>query len=510
MIKASICFFLVVFSTTFGFGQGYNEETKAFETSLDSMMDLWYVKKANEKISKKVQNIYNYAPNEVPTFSDSVYNSRILAIESPLPYTYNKIVKPFIDLYALRKRNQVERMLGLSEHYFPYFEDVLEKNNMPHELKFLAVIESALNPVAVSHAGAAGMWQFMPSTGKLYHLSINSYLDERKDPYKSTLAAAQLLQDLYNLYGDWFLALAAYNCGPGNVRKAIARSGGKKTFWEIYNYLPKETRGYVPAFIAATYVFKYHREHNLYPVEVNLPISTDTVLVQEQIDFKSIAQVIDVDVEELRTLNPQYKLDVIPARSKPYPLRLPTSKAWSYCTMQDSIYTCYYKSKGIIKKEIVNVNKQSDEFVQNKQSTNALKTSTSNNSVSTLKYKVKEGDFLSLIASMYDVSVYSLQRLNNLKGNTIHAGQELIVEVPTSKLSYYEKFNSIQPSQKEKYVPKKPEAKYIYHTVKKGETLNKIAAKYSGITISDIIADNNIKNPDAIKIGQKLKITIKK
>ena len=170
----------------------------------------------------------------------------------------------------------------------------------------------------------------------------------------------------------------------------------------------------------------------------------------------------------------------------------------------------YYKSKGIIKKEIVNVNKQSDEFVQNKQSTKAIKTSTSNNSVSTLKYKVKEGDFLSLIASMYDVSVYSLQRLNNLKGNTIHAGQELIVEVPTSKLSYYEKFNSIQPGQKEKYVPKKPESKYIFHTVKKGETLNKIAANYSGITISDIIADNNIKNPDAIRIGQKLKITIKK
>ena len=243
---------------------------------------------------------------QVPYFPDSVYLYRLDSLNSAITLSYNNIVRNFIELYTVKKRQQLATMLGLSEYYFPLFEEVLAANSMPLELKYLPVIESALNPVARSRARACGLWQFMYPTGKMYKLEINSYIDERYDPARATEAAICYLKDLYNIYGDWILVIAAYNCGPGNVNKAIRRSGGKKNYWDIYYHLPRETRGYVPAFIAAMYSFNYYKEHNIYPIESTLPRLCDTVIIEKALHFDQICKNMEVSVEELRDINPQY------------------------------------------------------------------------------------------------------------------------------------------------------------------------------------------------------------
>ena len=258
-----------------------------------------------------------------PLFSDSVYIDRLSRIPAVMEMPYNEIIRKFIDMYTGRLRNQVSFMLSACNFYMPIFEEALDAYNLPLELRYLPIIESALNPSAVSRAGASGLWQFMLATGKMYGLESNSLVDERRDPIKATWAAARYLKELYAIYGDWNLVIAAYNCGPGTINKAIRRANGKTDYWEIYNFLPKETRGYVPAFIAANYVMTYYCDHNICPMETNIPASTDTIQVNKKLHFEQIADICGVSLEQIKSLNPQYKKNVIPGDSKPYTLRLP-------------------------------------------------------------------------------------------------------------------------------------------------------------------------------------------
>lgn len=345
-----------------------------------------------------------------PTFSDSIYIDRLSRMPVIMEMPYNDIVRKFIDTYTIRLRNQVSFMLSACNFYMPIFEEALDAYNLPLELKYLPIIESALNPSAVSRAGATGLWQFMLTTGKLYGLESNSLVDERRDPIKATWAAAHYLKDMYDIYKDWNLVIAAYNCGPGNVNKAIRRAGGKTDYWAIYNYLPRETRGYVPAFIAANYVMTYYCKHNICPMETNIPQATDTVLVNRNLHFEQIADICHIPLEEIKSLNPQYKRNIVPGNSKPYTLRLPTEAISSFIDNQDTIY-----------------NHRSTELFKNRRTVASVGTrskATAGDGELTY-YKIKQGDTLGTIARKFGVSVRQLRSWNGLRNNNIRAGRRL-------------------------------------------------------------------------------------
>jgi membrane-bound lytic murein transglycosylase D len=325
---------------------------------------------------------------------------------------YNPTVRSFIDLYTIRKRRQVEYMLGMSNYYFPIFEQVLGANNLPYELKYLSIIESALNTTIVSHMGAAGLWQLMIGTGRMYGLEINSLVDERLSPIKATNAAAHFLKDLYSIYGDWNLVIASYNCGPGNVNKAIRRAGGKRDYWAIYPYLPRETRGYVPIFIAANYSLIYASEHNLCPAIVNMPALTDTVMVHQRIHLEQIAAVLNLPIEEVRLLNPQYRRDIIPGDIKPYALCLPLNYANTFIDKFKEVVS--YKAE-----ELINNRRSEIEILQ------AASTITPGGYGKVIFYKVKSGQTIGMIASINGVSVAKLKKWNNLRGSKIRKGLRL-------------------------------------------------------------------------------------
>lgn len=345
-----------------------------------------------------------------PTFSDSIYIDRLSRMPVIMEMPYNDIVRKFIDTYTIRLRNQVSFMLSACNFYMPIFEEALDAYNLPLELKYLPIIESALNPSAVSRAGATGLWQFMLTTGKLYGLESNSLVDERRDPIKATWAAAHYLKDMYDIYKDWNLVIAAYNCGPGNVNKAIRRAGGKTDYWAIYNYLPRETRGYVPAFIAANYVMTYYCKHNICPMETNIPLATDTVLVNRNLHFEQIADICHIPLEEIKSLNPQYKRNIVPGNTKPYILRLPTEAISSFIDNQDTIY-----------------NHRSAELFKNRRTVASV--GTRNNATAgdgeLTYYKIKQGDTLGTIARKFGVSVRQLRSWNGLRNNNIRAGRRL-------------------------------------------------------------------------------------
>lgn len=425
----------------------------------------------------KSQTVRDYSSAEIPYFPDSVVRERILAMndQTPFEYIYNNQVKQFIELYAYRKRELTARILGLSELYFPLFEEQLDLRNMPLELKYLAVIESALNPVANSRAGAKGLWQFMYGTGKVYGLKVTSLVDDRFDPYKSTIAACEHLQDLYDIYGNWSLALAAYNSGAGNVNKAIRRSGGHKNFWVIYPYLPRETRSYVPAFIAASYVLMYADDYKIGPIQPTvLHYEIDTVTIRDILTLDQIAEILSIPKDEIAFLNPAYKQGIIPASAEnPYFLRLRKKDVGDFITNEANIYA--FKTKLSQKRDslekIVEESKRSTQY-----------------------YIVKSGDNLGGIASRYHMSVSQLKSMNNLRSNTIHPKQRLIVyngsgPPPASSVSYAANDPSPSPS---------------YHTVKQGESLGLIAEKY-GCSVSQIMTWNNLSKP-TIYTGQKLKV----
>ena len=322
-----------------------NEEViefpEAMTYDLDSLLNLYTSKTYLDEEDCNMRDIN-------PVFSKEEYIDRLSRIPTVMEMAYNDVVQKFIDRYSGRLRHSISYMLGASNFYIPIFEEALEAYQLPLELKYLPIIESALNPKAVSRVGATGLWQFMITTGKQYGLQVNSLLDERRDPVKASYAAARYLRDLYRVFGDWNLVIAAYNCGPENINKAIHRSNGEKDYWQIYPYLPKETRGYVPAFIAANYMMTYYSQHNICPMSTRLPAKTDTVMVNRNLHLEQVAEVIGINIDLLRSLNPMYRRDIVPGLTQPCPLRLPQTEVGKFIDMEDSVYT--YKVDELLNK----------------------------------------------------------------------------------------------------------------------------------------------------------------
>lgn len=342
---------------------------------------------------------------------DSIYKARLQALPFVIEVPYNEVVRRYIQRYVKHSPRQLASLQRKAEYYFPLFEDILGKHDLPYELCYLAVVESALNPQAHSHMGAAGLWQFMPSTGKIYGLEVNSLVDERMDPLRSTEAACRFLKSLYSIFNDWNLAIAAYNCGPGNVNKAIHRAGGKRDFWSIYPFLPSETRAYLPLFIAAAYAMNYADVHGICPANLQITMKTDTIVTRERLHLQQVADNLGVALQELRRLNPQYARDILPG-GKDYALCLPIEKAGLYIEQQDTILA--YKAKELIHNRRDEINLLQHTSVHGGYSVNGV-----------TYYKIKEGDTLGGIAKKFRVSVKQLKEWNGLKSDNIRAGKTL-------------------------------------------------------------------------------------
>ena len=345
----------------------------------------------------------------IPQFSDSIYIDRLQRMPTIMEMPYNAIVREYIDRYAVKLRNQVSVMLAANNFYMPLFEEALDAYDLPLELKYLPIIESALKPTARSRAGALGLWQFMLKTGRLYGLESNSLVDDRLDPIKATWAAARYLREMYDIYQDWHLVIAAYNCGPGNVNKAIRRAGGATDYWSIYNYLPRETRGYVPAFIAANYIMTYYCHHNICPMNTEIIPPTDTLQISRELHLQQVADLCDITIDELKSLNPQYKRNIIPGNTKPYSLRLPQTKIATFIDNQDTIY-----------------NHRAAELFKNRKTVAVSNKITPTVGKGTLSYHtIRSGETLSTIAQRYGVKVPQLKDWNGLSSNRIRAGKKL-------------------------------------------------------------------------------------
>lgn len=392
------------------------EFPEAMTFELDSLLNLYmsknYLDEDNDCRMKDVN----------PVFEKEVFIERLKRIPSIIEMPYNEVVQKFIDRYSGRLRHSVSYMLGASNFYMPIFEEALETYGLPLELKYLPVIESALNPKAVSRVGATGLWQFMLATGKRYGLEVNTLVDERRDPIKASYAAANYLSDLYKVFGDWNLVIAAYNCGPDQINKAIHRSKGSKDYWQIYPYLPKETRGYVPAFIAANYIMTYYCEHNICPMTTRLPAKTDTVMVGRNVHLEQIASVCNIDIEQLRTLNPAYRRDIVPGATKLSAVRLPQTEVGKFIDLEDSIYA-YNAEVLFSKRATVEVNDDVPTYTRKSSSKRSRKKARSRGRNVT----VKSGQTLSEIAKRNGTTVAKLRRLNGIKGSNIRAGKKLRV-----------------------------------------------------------------------------------
>ena len=511
---------------------------ESFEIDTHKMMQNWYL--TNYAVLDR--NADQRA--NVPT-TDQEYIDRLQRMPTVMEMPYNKIVRAFINMYVERKKSLVESMLGMSLYYMPIFEQALDKYGMPLELKYLPVIESALNPTAVSRAGATGLWQFMLDTAKGMGLEINSLVDQRRDPYLSSDAAARYLKQLYNSYGDWSLAIAAYNCGPGNVNKALRRAGGgKKDFWEIYPFLPRETRDYIPAFIAANYAMTYYNHHNISPALASRPIVTDTVHVNKRVHFQQISDVMGISMDELRILNPQYRTDVIPGDIHPYALVLPNIQAYCYIANEDSIVN--HNAELYARRDVV------------EPSTGATVTSGDGGQyveeVIVKYHKVRRGENLASIARRYGVSQKSIRRTNGI-GRRVRRGQTLRIntikrryvpapaqadstatadnkpqvaatEAKSETAPETQTPETTEPTPQTRQVTdamsnakdkdkkkerknsrKKAESKPVKHKVKSGENLTKIAKRY-GVTVDQLRSANNISGDD-IRAGQTLTIPSK-
>ncbi len=521
---------------------------ESFETDTKAMLEDWYLKN---------YIILDYEADSRPQeqVSDEVLMERLSKLPSIIEMPLNGPVRNMINFYSNRKRQLVENMLGLSLYYMPIFEEALERHNMPNELRYLPVIESALVPNAVSRAGAAGLWQFMPATATGLGLEINSLVDQRRDPYLASDAAARYLKQLYKTYDDWSLAIAAYNCGPGNVNKALRRAGGgKKDFWEIYPFLPQETRGYVPAFIAANYIMNYHKDHNISPALASKPIVVDTVHVNRRVHFEQISEVMDIPMSELRALNPQFRKDLIPGDIRPYSLVLPSLQSLAYIANEDSIVNHNAKKYGrrgyVEPASGATVGHDSkgeyydEEIVQ--------------------YHTVRRGETLAKISKKYGITIAQIRKYNRIGKKGVKQGQKLkivsvvrkykpapvvepeqktvvapvdttvcdtITVVPATEMPVDSVANVSdvanafainetpeQPQKEDKKVetkkptpkaePKKAETKAkpktVYHTVRRGDNLSKIAKKY-GVSVAAIKRANNMGG-DNIQTGQKLKI----
>ena len=444
--------------------------------SRDSLLSLWY--------QQRNLNLMEIEPSDIDTIEmvsdipDSVYISRLQKLNPYISVPYNRIIRNHIVYYTQKMPEKMERILGLATYYIPIFEEIFDQYDMPLELTAMAVIESALNTKAVSRARAKGMWQFMYSTAKRYGLTINSYVDERFDPIASAHAAARYLRDSYLIFGDWSLAIASYNCGAGNVNKAIRRSGGSKDFWEIYPYLPRETRGYVPSFFAALYAMKYYKEHNLTPEFIPMPPHTDTIKVNKMLHFEQIAHYTGASIEELRTHNPQYLHDIIPGTEKEYILQLPYQYTGAFIDHEKEIYA--YKDSVYFSPAAMKQIQQSAE-------------------PSKITHRVKRGETLSHIALRYGVTVKNIQRWNGI-GTRIREGQRLAIYTngsgPSAKSS----------SSSGGKVSTSVSNGYVMYTVRSGDNLWNIAKKFSGVSVSDIQRLNGLSKNSKIYPGKKLKI----
>jgi membrane-bound lytic murein transglycosylase D len=461
--------------------------------AMDSMLHRTIFEAVTQNSDTACLNLYGFACDENPVYSKEVYAARIEALNklTPLDLRYNEHVQAFINLYVNRKRELSSKVLGLSEVYFPMIEEMLDKFGIPLEMKYLAIVESALNPQANSRAGAKGLWQFMYATGKMYHLNVTSYEDIRFDPYASTIAACRYLKFLHGLYGDWNLALAAYNSGPGNVNKAIRRAGGVKDYWVVRKFLPQETSSYVPAFIAVNYMMNYHKEHNLYPIRPALMyIETDTLHIKDRLTFEQITAYTGVNTEQLQFLNPVYKRNIIPADAEnPRVLRLPNTAIGVFLANQNDIkiHVPFYAEDTLTVEPPKPVLEQ---------------------------HIVRNGEYLGHIANKYKVSVAQIVEWNHLKSTNIQPGQKLVIQKPGITLSSAAavKQDATSDSSTEKEPPVKASVKepagFRYHTVVAGDTLWEIANKYQGVTINQLKELNKEININRLRPGQKIKIEV--
>lgn len=447
--------------------------------ALDSMLSLLGVDSTFVWQSDSIALLDSLAPtfpsNEVLAERMALLNAR-----SPIDLRYNSNVHRFIELYVKSRREQMSRMLGDAEYYFPMFEASLEKYEIPMELKYLAIVESALNPQAVSSARARGLWQFMLPTGRLFGLNVDSYIDERHDPVQATDAACRYLKQLYGMFGDWNLALAAYNSGPGNVRKAIRRSGGKRDFWEIKAYLPRETRSYVPAFTAVNYAFNYANEHGIYAKKPNYTYyQIDTVMIKEAVHFDQLGALLSITAEELEKLNPQFIRQYVPGsavKGGAIPFVLPFEKAGLYVSYQDSIHTLIALEKE--RKELLGIEEEP--------------------AIEHITHRVRSGESLGIIAQRYGVRVSDIKEWNNLRSTVIHSGQHLTLYSTTDK--------GAKKVEKKKAVIVQSDEKTDVYLVQPGDTLYDIAKKYPGVTADHIMEWNDIRSAKSLKPGMRIKI----
>jgi membrane-bound lytic murein transglycosylase D len=473
---------------------------------LDSLVNTWYVKLAmkNNLIGEKFDSVGEQC-------TDTVYVDRLRKINSIISLPFNNIIRSHIEVYTVRQREKFCAVLGLKDYYFPMIENVFDSYGLPAEFKYLAVIESALNPNAVNRrSGATGMWQFMYSTGRMYGLTINSIVDERRDPLKATHAAAKYIKDLYDIYKDWVLVIAAYDCGPGNVNKAIKRSGNVKDYWGIYYRLPRETRGYIPQYIAAAYAVNYYAEHHLQPLPLNIQVSTDTIVVNKDIHLAQISQVMGIPLGELQALNPQYRTGLVPGSSKPQVLTLPMNHLGDFIDLNDTIRR--YKPDVYLSK--------STRIADPTRSTSYFYAADIKGKTK-LIYTVQDGDNIGFIAEWYKVRVSDVRDWNNLYHNTIRVGQKLAVYVDPSKSEYYSKISTMTFAEKQATIGKsaipnsqplvtmatqESDGEFITYTVRSGDTIWDIVKMFDNVTTTQVLGLNNISDPAKIKAGQVLKI----
>ena len=457
----------------------------------DSLMDIWYT----HQMAINAQDDYydmdsvRFASN-VP---DEVYIERLKKMNSFIQVPYNDIVRNYIIMYSEKMYKRMPYMLGLCKYYMPIFEEIFDKYELPIELEAMTIIESAMNPRAESRVGAKGMWQFMYTTAKSYGLHVDSFVDERMDPVKSCEAAALYLSDAYNMFGDWNLAIASYNCGAGNVQKAIRRAGSRN-FWDIWPYLPRETRTYVPAFVGALYTLEFYKEHGLKPESMVMPTAVDTLVIKKQLHLKQVSEITGAPLEELKNLNPQYRHEIIPGHEREYILRIPYQYTGSFIENEDTIYK--HKAEIFFDPVAIKKIKDAGDGVR-------------------IVHKVKNGEYLGKIASKYHVSVAKIKKWNNLKNDNIRVGQSLVIyrggsgpsTAQTSSSSSKSTKTASSSSQSSSSKSSTSGDTKITYTVKKGDSLGKIAEAH-GVGLSKLKEWNGLKSND-IKIGQKLTIYTK-
>ncbi len=451
----------------------------------DSLLNIWYAHRmVSEDDTEYDMDSVKFESN-VP---DSVYIERLKKMNSFISLPYNDRVRQYIILYSEKMPEKMAHMLGLCQYYMPIFDEIFNRYGLPEELKAMAVIESAMNPLATSRAGAKGMWQFMYSTAKIYGLHIDSFVDERLDPVKAAEAAAQYLADSYEIFGDWNLAIASYNCGAGNVNKAIRRSGGKRAFWDIWPYLPRETRGYGPAFVGALYTMSYFKEHGIKPEAIEMPAAVDTFKINRKLHLRQVSDLTGAPIEELKNLNPQYLHEIIPGDSREYILRLPYNYTNSFIEHEDSIYTHkadVYFNPVTLKKIIDGADGER------------------------IEYRVKSGDYLGRIASRHRCTVAQIKRWNNLTSNTIRVGQRQVIYRGGSAPASASRASSGSSSQTKAAGGTAPKTtfsgEYVTYTVKSGDSFYLIAKNYPGVSAQNIMDFNGLTS-SKLKPGMVIRI----